>query len=61
MTVSADFMKVGEIVKYSFNNASFIVTNKASNMAIDVCVSINFHKLRCPVIHNHHNYTIREL
>ena len=26
-------------------------------MAISVPTLINFNKLRCPVIHNHHNFT----
>ena len=51
-------MKVAEFVKYGFNNTSFTVTNKASNMAMSVSLFINFHKLRCPAGHSHHNYTI---
>ena len=42
----------------TFNNTLFTVTTiKASNMAISVPTLINFIKLRCPVIHNHHNFT----
>ena len=51
-------MKVAEFVKYGFNNTSFTVTNKASNMAMSVSLLINFHKLSCPVIQNYRNYTI---
>ena len=50
-------MKVAEIVKNGFNT-SFIVTNKASNMAMSVSQFINIHKLRCPMIDNYHYYTI---
>ena len=50
--------KVGAFVKYSFNNTSFTVTNKASNMAMSVSLFINFHTIRCHVIHDHHNCTI---
>ena len=51
-------MKVAEFIKYGFNNTSFIVMNKASNMAMSVSLFTNFHKLRCHVIHNRRNYTI---
>ena len=51
-------MKVAEIVKNGFNNTSFTVTNKASNMALSVSRFINIHKLRCPMIHNYRYYTI---
>ena len=53
-------MKVAEFVKYGFNNTLFTVsvTNKASNTAMSVPLFTNFHKLRCPVIQNHGNYTI---
>ena len=51
-------MKVAEIVKNGFNNTSFTVTNKASNMAMIVSRFINIHNLRCPMIHNYCYYTI---
>ena len=51
-------MKVAEIVKNGFNNTSFTVTNKASNMALAVSRFINIHKLRCPMTHNNRYYTI---
>ena len=54
-------MKVAEFVKYGFDNTFFTVTNKALNMAMSLPLFINFHKLRCPVIHNHRNYTISAL
>ena len=46
-------MKVAELVKYGFNNTSFTVTNKASNIAMSLC--IHFHKLRYPVNYNYRN------
>ena len=58
MSISADFMKVAEISKNGFINTSFTLTNKASNMATSVSRFINFHKLRCPMIHNYCYYTI---
>ena len=51
-------MKVAEFIKYGFNNTLFTVSDKASNMSLSVPLFINFHKLRCPVIHNHHYYII---
>ena len=30
---------------------------KLSNMAMSMSLFINFHKIRWPVIHNHHNYS----
>ena len=54
----ADFMKVAEIVKISFNNTSFTATKKASNMALSVSRFINIHKLRCHMIHIFGYYTI---
>ena len=53
MYISADFKKVAEISKNGFNNTSFTLTNKASNMAMSVSRFINIHKLRCPMIHNY--------
>ena len=50
-----------DFVKYGLNNNLFTTTNKASNMAMSVPLFINFHKIRCPVIHNHCNYTISVL
>ena len=44
-------MKVAEILKNGFNNTSFTVTKKASNMAMSVSRLINIHKLRCHMIH----------
>ena len=58
MLISADFMKVAEISKNGFNNTSFTLTNKASNMAMSVSRFINIHKLRCPIIHNYCYYII---
>ena len=49
-------MKVAEIGKNGFNNTSFTLTNKASNMAMSVSRFINIHKRRCPMIHNYHLY-----
>ena len=37
-------MKAVEFVKYGFNNTSFTVTNKPSNIAMSVSLFINFHK-----------------
>ena len=51
-------MKVAEIIKNGFNNTSFTVMNKASNMAMSVSRFINTHKLRCPMIHNYRLYSI---
>ena len=51
-------MKDAEIVKNGFNNTSFTVTKKASNMAMSVSQFINIHKLRCHIIHNYYYYTI---
>ena len=51
-------MKVAEFIKHGFNNTSFTVTNKASNMAMSVSLIINFLKLRCLVVHNKHDYSI---
>ena len=48
-------MKVAEFVKYGFNNTSFTVMNKASNIALSVSLFINFHKLRCPIVYNYRN------
>ena len=48
-------MKVVEFIKYGFNNTSFTATNKASNIALSVSLFINFHKLRCSVVHNYRN------
>ena len=56
--ISADFMKVAEIVKNGFNNTSFTAKKKASNMAMSVSRFINIHKLRCHIIHNYRYYTI---
>ena len=56
--VEADFMKGAGFVKYGFKYTSFTVTYKASNMSMPVSLFINFHNLRCNVIHNCHNYTI---
>ena len=58
MYIWVDFMKVAEIVKNGFNNTSFTVTNKASNLAMSVSQFINIHKLKCPIIHNYLYYTI---
>ena len=58
MQISADFMKVAEIVKNSFNNTSSTATKKASNMAMSVYRFINIHKIRCHMIHNNCFYTI---
>ena len=44
-------MKAMEFVKYGFNITSFTATNKASNRSM----SINFHKIRCPVNYNYWN------
>ena len=49
---------VAEILKNSFNNTSFTVTKKASNMALSVSRLINIHKLRCHMIHTYCYYTI---
>ena len=46
-------MKVAELVKYGFNNTSFTVKNKASNIVMSLF--INFHKLRYPVDYNYQN------
>ena len=54
-------MEVVEFVKYGFNNTSFTVMNKASNMALSVSLFIHCHNLRCHVIHDHSNYTISVL
>ena len=51
-------MKVAEISKNAFNNTSFALTNKASNMAMSVSRVINIHKLICPMIHNYRFYII---
>ena len=51
-------MKIAEMVKNGFNNTSFTVTKKASNMAMSVSRSINIHKLRCHMIHTYCYYTI---
>ena len=51
-------MKVAEIVNNGFNNTSFTLTNKASNMAMSVSRFINIHKLRYPMILNYRYYTI---
>ena len=51
-------MKVAEIVKNGFNNTSFTVRNKASNIAMSVSRFINIHKLRYPILHNYLYYTI---
>ena len=51
-------MKVADIVKNGFDNTSFTVTNKASNIAMSVSRFINIHKLRCPILHNYLYYTI---
>ena len=48
-------MKVADFVKYGYNNTSFSAKNKASNIAMSVPLSINFHKLRCPVFFNYWN------
>ena len=56
--ISADFMKVAEIVKNGFNNTSFTATKKALNMAMSGSRFINIHKLRCHIIHNYCYYTI---
>ena len=56
----AGFMKVAEIGKNGFNNTSFTLTNKASNMAVSVSRYINIHKLRCPMIHNYRYYIVSE-
>ena len=40
---------------------SLHLTNKASNMAMSVPLFINVYIPRCPVIHNHRNYTISVL
>ena len=56
--ISADFMKIAEMVKNGFNNTSFTVTNKASNVAMSVSRFFNIHKLSCHMIHNHRYYTI---
>ena len=53
--VEADFMNGAGFVKYGFKYTSFTVTYKASNMSMPVSLFINFHNLRCNVIHN---YTI---
>ena len=45
-------------IQNGFNNTSFTVTNKASNIAMPVSRFINFHKLRCPIIHYYLYYTI---
>ena len=58
MQILANFMKVAEIGKNGFNNTSFTLTNKATNMAMSVSQFINIHKLRCPMIHNYHYLTI---
>ena len=46
-------MKVAEIGENGFNNTSFTLTNKASNMAISVSRFISIHQLRCPMIQNY--------
>ena len=51
-------MKVAEIGKNGFNNTSYTLTNKASNMAMSVSPCINIHKVRCPMIHNYSNFII---
>ena len=51
-------MNVVEIVKKGFNNTSFTVTKKASNMAMSVSQFINIRKLRCHMIHNYCYCTI---
>ena len=51
-------MKVAEIVKNGFNNTSFTVVKKTSNMAMSVSRFINIHKLTCHMIHNYCYYTI---
>ena len=51
-------MKVAEIGKNGFNNTSFTLANKASNMAMSVSRFINIHKLRSSIIHNYCYYTI---
>ena len=56
--ISADFMKVAEIVKNSFNNTSFTAAKKASSMAMSVSRLINIHKLSCHMIHHYCYYTI---
>ena len=38
-------MKVAEYVKYGFNNISFTVTNKASNIAVCLFIFINLNAL----------------
>ena len=48
--ISADFIKVAQLVKYGFNNTAFNATNKALDIAVSVSLFINFHKLRCPVL-----------
>ena len=52
-------MKVAKIVENSFNNTSFTVTKKASNMAMSVSRIINNHKLKCHMIHNYCYYTFQ--
>ena len=37
------------------------LTNKASNMAMSVPLVVHFHIPRCPVIHDHRNYTVSVL
>ena len=51
-------MKVVEIGKNGFNNTSFTLMSKASNMAMSVSRFINIHKRRCPMIHNNRYYII---
>ena len=56
--ITADFMKVAEIVKNGFNNTSFTATKKTSYTAMSVSHFINIHKLRCHMIHNYCYYTV---
>ena len=52
--ISANYKKVMAFIEYGFNNTTFTL----ANIAMFVSLFINFHKLRCPVIHNHHDYSI---
>ena len=40
------------------NNTSFNLTNKVSNMTMSASLFNNFHKTRCPAVHNHCNYSV---
>ena len=44
--------------KNGFNNTSFVLSNKASNVAMSVSRFISIHKLRSPMIHSYPYYTI---